>query len=159
MRKIENNKCWARESCACHGSTEPSGYLIVLSGGRGCSLGTSARPADTREGAPAVAMTTRSRNGLHGDTQTLVVSPGVAAGVGILAAFQGTQMQPHMNSQKDLTFLWDVFGEKSLHSLVKIHEKLHYYEKQNPMPILQGAAALADDLVEELQNKPINSEI
>ncbi|KAJ8797632.1 hypothetical protein J1605_001727 [Eschrichtius robustus] len=40
-----------------------------------------------------------------------------------------------------------------------IHEKLHYYEKQNPTPILQGAAALAGDLAEELQNKPLNSEI
>ncbi|XP_043335578.1 MAGUK p55 subfamily member 7 isoform X1 [Cervus elaphus] len=69
------------------------------------------------------------------------------------------QLQPHVDSQEDLTFLWDVFGEKSLHSLVKIHEKLHYYEKQNPVPILQGAAALADDLAEELQNKPLNSEI
>ncbi|XP_052583295.1 MAGUK p55 subfamily member 7 isoform X3 [Peromyscus californicus insignis] len=52
-----------------------------------------------------------------------------------------------------------MFGEKSLHSLVKIHEKLHYYEKQSPVPILHGAAALADDLAEELQNKPLNSEI
>ncbi|KAG5194269.1 hypothetical protein JEQ12_020630 [Ovis aries] len=48
------------------------------------------------------------------------------------------QMQPHVDSQEDLTFLWD------------IHEKLHYYEKQNPMPILQGVAGLADDLAEEL---------
>ncbi|KAI4562282.1 hypothetical protein MJT46_011244 [Ovis ammon polii x Ovis aries] len=145
------------------------------------------------------------------------------------------QLQPHVDSQEDLTFLWDVFGEKSLHSLVKmpcsfifnethdvkgrvvdtwklgmrdnlvavyfpspyecefvkslmlvklglifsvthwnhvfsdcpsvifilnlIHEKLHYYEKQNPVPVLQGAAALANDLAEELQNKPLNSEI
>ncbi|XP_067398657.1 MAGUK p55 subfamily member 7 isoform X2 [Emydura macquarii macquarii] len=52
-----------------------------------------------------------------------------------------------------------MFGEKSLHSLVKIHEKLHYYEKQSPVPILHGAAALADDLSEELQRKPLNPEI
>ncbi|XP_072507931.1 MAGUK p55 subfamily member 7 isoform X3 [Notamacropus eugenii] len=69
------------------------------------------------------------------------------------------QLQPHVDSQEDLTFLWDMFGEKSLHSLVKIHEKLHYYEKQNPVPILHGAAALANDLAEELQNKQLNSEI
>ncbi|XP_068942476.1 MAGUK p55 subfamily member 7 isoform X2 [Petaurus breviceps papuanus] len=69
------------------------------------------------------------------------------------------QLQPHVDSQEDLTFLWDMFGEKSLHSLVKIHEKLHYYEKQNPAPILHGAAALANDLAEELQNKQLNSEI
>uniref|UniRef100_A0A2K6EMX7 MAGUK p55 subfamily member 7 n=1 Tax=Propithecus coquereli TaxID=379532 RepID=A0A2K6EMX7_PROCO len=69
------------------------------------------------------------------------------------------QLQPHVDSQEDLTFLWDMFGEKCLHSLVKIHEKLHYYEKQSPVPILHGAAALASDLAEELQNKPLNSEI
>ncbi|XP_016849760.2 MAGUK p55 subfamily member 7 isoform X4 [Anolis carolinensis] len=52
-----------------------------------------------------------------------------------------------------------MFGEKSLHSLVKIHEKLHYYEKQSPVPMLHGASALADDLAEELQSKPLNNEI
>ncbi|KAI6074837.1 MAGUK p55 subfamily member 7 [Aix galericulata] len=44
-------------------------------------------------------------------------------------------------------------------STLRIHEKLHYYEKQNPVPILHSAAALADDLAEELQSKPLNSEI
>ncbi|XP_043365438.1 MAGUK p55 subfamily member 7 isoform X2 [Dermochelys coriacea] len=76
----------------------------------------------------------------------------------LLAALPA-QLQPHVDSQEDLTFLWDMFGEKSLHSLVKIHEKLHYYEKQSPVPILHGAAALADDLAEELQSKPLNTEI
>ncbi|KAL6059368.1 hypothetical protein STEG23_004859, partial [Scotinomys teguina] len=115
----------------------------------------------------------------------------------LLAALPA-QLQPHVDSQEDLTFLWDMFGEKSLHSLVKtpleqkehlaltpsiglyyvdqagpklgillpwslerklqIHEKLHSYEKQSPVPILHGAAALADDLTEELQNRPLNSE-
>ncbi|XP_073190449.1 MAGUK p55 subfamily member 7 isoform X2 [Lepidochelys kempii] len=74
----------------------------------------------------------------------------------LLAALPA-QLQPHVDSQEDLTFLWDMFGEKSLHSL--IHEKLHYYEKQSPVPILHGAAALADDLAEELQSKPLNTEI
>ena len=89
----------------------------------------------------------------------LSTGSGSDAGLYELLVALPAQIQTHMNSQKDPTFLWDVFGEKSLHSLVKNHEKLHYYEKQNPMPILQGAAALADDLAEELQNKPINSEI
>ncbi|XP_066886696.1 MAGUK p55 subfamily member 7 isoform X2 [Kogia breviceps] len=91
--------------------------------------------------------------------------PALSAGSGsdtglyeLLAALPA-QLQPHVDSQEDLTFLWDVFGEKSLHSLVKIHEKLHYYEEQNPTPVLQAAAALAGDLAEELQNKPLNSEI
>ncbi|XP_044084512.1 MAGUK p55 subfamily member 7 isoform X1 [Neovison vison] len=89
----------------------------------------------------------------------LSTGSGSDAGLYELLAALPAQLQPHVDSQEDLTFLWDMFGEKSLHSLVKIHEKLHYYEKQNPMPILHGAAVLADDLAEELQNKPLNSEI
>ncbi|KAM5338418.1 MAGUK p55 subfamily member 7 isoform 2-T4 [Glossophaga mutica] len=89
------------------------------------------------------------------------LSTGSSSDTGLyeLLAALPAQLQPHVDSQEDLTFLWDMFAEKSLHSLVKIHEKLHYYEKQNPVPILHGAAALADDLAEELQNKPLNSEI
>lgn len=69
------------------------------------------------------------------------------------------QLQPHVDSQEELAFLWDMFGEKSLHSLVKIHEKLHYYERQSPVPVLNVASALADDLAEELQSRPPNPEI
>lgn len=89
------------------------------------------------------------------------LSTGSAGEMGLyeLLATLPAQLQPHVNSQEDLTFLWDMFGEKSLHSLVKIHEKLHYYEKQSPVPILHRAAALADDLAEELQNKPLSSEM
>ncbi|KAM7176508.1 MAGUK p55 subfamily member 7 isoform 4-T8 [Macrochelys suwanniensis] len=83
----------------------------------------------------------------------------MTAGLYELLAALPAQLQPHVDSQEDLTFLWDMFGEKSLHSLVKIHEKLHYYEKQSPVPILHGAAVLADDLAEELQSKPLNTEI
>jgi hypothetical protein len=38
----------------------------------------------------------------------------------LLAALPA-QLQPHVDSQEDLTFLWDMFGEKSLHSLVKVN--------------------------------------
>lgn len=100
-----------------------------------------------------------------GHTPAACIMPALATGSAcdtglyeLLAALPA-QLQPHVDSQEDLTFLWDMFGEKSLHSLVKIHEKLHYYEKQSPVPILHGAAALADDLADELQNKPPNSEI
>nr|XP_025957303.1 MAGUK p55 subfamily member 7 isoform X2 [Dromaius novaehollandiae] len=89
----------------------------------------------------------------------LSTGSGSDTGLYELLAALPAQLQPHVDSQEDLTFLWDMFGEKSLHSLVKIHEKLHYYEKQNPVPVLHGAAALADDLAEELQSKPLNSEI
>ncbi|XP_070585516.1 MAGUK p55 subfamily member 7 isoform X2 [Erythrolamprus reginae] len=79
------------------------------------------------------------------------------AGLYELLASLPAQLQPHVDNQEDMTFLWDMFGEKSLHSL--IHEKLHHYEKQNPVPMLHSASALVDDLAEELQNKPQNNEI
>ncbi|XP_061441642.1 MAGUK p55 subfamily member 7 isoform X2 [Rhineura floridana] len=87
----------------------------------------------------------------------LSTGSGGDSGLYELLALLPAQLQPHVDSQEDMTFLWDMFGEKSLHSL--IHEKLHYYEKQTPMPMLHGASALADDLAEELQSKPLNSEI
>ncbi|XP_075683621.1 MAGUK p55 subfamily member 7 [Rhinoderma darwinii] len=89
------------------------------------------------------------------------LSTGAGSDTGLyeLLATLPAQLQPHVDSQEDLTFLWDMFGEKSLHSLVKIHEKLHYYEKENPQPIIHTATALADDLAEELQSRPLNSEI
>ncbi|XP_054847328.1 MAGUK p55 subfamily member 7 isoform X2 [Eublepharis macularius] len=87
----------------------------------------------------------------------LSTGSGGETGLYELLASLPAQLQPHVDSQEDLTFLWDMFGEKSLHSL--IHEKLHYYEKQSPVPMLHGASALADDLAEELQSKPLNSEI
>ncbi|XP_018414232.1 PREDICTED: MAGUK p55 subfamily member 7 [Nanorana parkeri] len=89
------------------------------------------------------------------------LSTGAGSDTGLyeLLATLPAQLQPHVDSQEDLTFLWDMFGEKSLHSLVKIHEKLHYYEKENPQPIIHSATALAEDLAEELQSKPLNSEI
>ncbi|XP_066136517.1 MAGUK p55 subfamily member 7 isoform X3 [Saccopteryx bilineata] len=89
----------------------------------------------------------------------LSTGSGTDTGLYELLAVLPAQLQPHVDRQEDLTFLWDMFGEKSLHSLVKIHEKLHCYEKHSPVPILYGAAALADDLAEELQNKPLNTEI
>nr|XP_042714167.1 MAGUK p55 subfamily member 7 isoform X4 [Chrysemys picta bellii] len=89
----------------------------------------------------------------------LSTGSGSDTGLYELLAALPAQLQPHVDSQEDLTFLWDMFGEKSLHSLVKIHEKLHYFEKQSPVPILHDAAALADDLAEELQSKPLNTEI
>lgn len=44
----------------------------------------------------------------------------------LLAALPA-QLQAHVDSQEDLTFLWDMFGEKSLHSLVKVnHADVRY---------------------------------
>lgn len=89
----------------------------------------------------------------------LSTAAGSDSGLCELLAALPSQLQRHVDSQEDLAFLWDMFGEKSLHSLVKIHEKLHYYEKENPLPIINSATALADDLAEELQSKPLNSEM
>ncbi|PKU32462.1 maguk p55 subfamily member 7 isoform x2 [Limosa lapponica baueri] len=57
--------------------------------------------------------------------------PALSAGSGsdtglyeLLAALPA-QLQPHVDSQEDLTFLWDMFGEKSLHSLVKFRKVGH----------------------------------
>ncbi|CAH2282208.1 MAGUK p55 subfamily member 7 [Pelobates cultripes] len=71
-----------------------------------------------------------------------------------------------------LPSLWSATSESPNHlALIKanahicaahfseIHEKLHYYEKENPLPIIQSATALAEDLAEELQGKPPNNEI
>ncbi|KAJ8797631.1 hypothetical protein J1605_001726 [Eschrichtius robustus] len=46
--------------------------------------------------------------------------PPTLAGLYELLAALPARLQPHVDSQEDLTFLWDVFGEKSLHSLVKL---------------------------------------
>ncbi|KAK6492253.1 MAGUK p55 subfamily member 7-like isoform X6 [Huso huso] len=88
----------------------------------------------------------------------LSTGPGNDTGLYELLAALPSQLQSHVDRQEDRTFLRDMFGEKSLHSLMKIHEKLQHYEKQCPSPVLHTAASLANDLAEELQSKPMNSE-
>ncbi|XP_041099926.1 MAGUK p55 subfamily member 7-like isoform X4 [Polyodon spathula] len=88
----------------------------------------------------------------------LSTGPGNDTGLYELLAALPSQLQPHVDRQEDQTFLQEMFGEKSLHSLMKIHEKLQHYEKQCPSPVLHTAASLAEDLAEELQSKPMDSE-
>nr|XP_023679305.1 MAGUK p55 subfamily member 7 isoform X3 [Paramormyrops kingsleyae] len=76
-----------------------------------------------------------------------------------LLATLPSQLKPHVDSQADCAFLQDMFGEKSLQALVKIHEKLQRYEDRSPTPVLISAGTLAQDLVKELQNKPVGLEI
>ncbi|XP_048122987.1 MAGUK p55 subfamily member 7 [Alosa alosa] len=76
-----------------------------------------------------------------------------------LLAVLPSQLQPHVQSPEDRSFLSNMFGEKSLHSLVKIHEKLQCYEDSSPAPVLQTAETLASDLAEELQNKTLTGDI
>ncbi|KAK1172039.1 MAGUK p55 subfamily member 7-like isoform X7 [Acipenser oxyrinchus oxyrinchus] len=88
----------------------------------------------------------------------LSTGPGSDTGLYELLAALPSQLQSYVDRQEDRTFLRDMFGEKSLHSLMKVHEKLQHYEKQCPSPVLHTAASLANDLAEELQSKPKNSE-
>ncbi|XP_041102957.1 MAGUK p55 subfamily member 7-like isoform X3 [Polyodon spathula] len=88
----------------------------------------------------------------------LSTGPGNDTDLYELLAALPSQLRPHVDRQEDQTFLRDMFGEKSLHSLMKIHEKLQQFEKQCPSPVLHTAASLADDLAEDLQSKPMDSE-
>ncbi|XP_029978358.1 MAGUK p55 subfamily member 3-like isoform X2 [Sphaeramia orbicularis] len=69
-----------------------------------------------------------------------------------------SQLHPDANHKEDLVFLKDVFSEKSLSYLMKIHEKLKQYEKLSPTPVLHSASCLAEDLAEELQNGPLEDD-
>uniref|UniRef100_A0A3B3DZ74 MAGUK p55 scaffold protein 3b n=1 Tax=Oryzias melastigma TaxID=30732 RepID=A0A3B3DZ74_ORYME len=69
-----------------------------------------------------------------------------------------SQLHPDANHKEDLVFLKDVFSEKSLGYLMKIHEKLNQYVKYSPTPVLHSASCLAEDLAEELQNGPLEDD-
>uniref|UniRef100_A0A7N9CXX0 MAGUK p55 subfamily member 7 n=4 Tax=Macaca TaxID=9539 RepID=A0A7N9CXX0_MACFA len=150
---------WARAFCARRGGAEPAGSRLSSA-------------------AVAVAVSLPRGPGLQGPER-----------VRLLLADRGCPEQKRLTKYTDLgrqrgcrllnwNSLWlsegRVSGERSADlflylascqlcqqdlGVTPIHEKLHYYEKQSPVPILHGAAALADDLAEELQNKPLNSEI
>ncbi|KAM3593549.1 uncharacterized protein V6R79_015097 [Siganus canaliculatus] len=76
----------------------------------------------------------------------------------LLAALP-SQLQPHVSRPEDNTFLQDMFGERSLHSLIKIHEWLQHYEERKPVPVLDSATALANGLSEELEGKSASGEM
>lgn len=62
-----------------------------------------------------------------------------------------SQLSPDSSRGEEAGFLRDVFSERSLSYLMKIHEKLRCYERQSPSPVLHSAVALAEDVAEELQ--------
>ncbi|CAL8304470.1 unnamed protein product [Merluccius merluccius] len=86
--------------------------------------------------------------------------PVLTAGAGLheTLALLTSQLRPDANHQEDMVFLQNVFSEKSLGYLMKIHEKLRQYERQSPSPILHSASTLAEDVAEELQSGPMSSE-
>uniref|UniRef100_G3P4R6 MAGUK p55 scaffold protein 3a n=1 Tax=Gasterosteus aculeatus aculeatus TaxID=481459 RepID=G3P4R6_GASAC len=69
-----------------------------------------------------------------------------------------SQLRPDANHKEDMVFLKDVFSERSLGCLMKIHEKLRQYERQSPTPVLYSASSLAEDVAEELHSGPMSTE-
>uniref|UniRef100_A0A3B5MQE7 MAGUK p55 scaffold protein 3a n=1 Tax=Xiphophorus couchianus TaxID=32473 RepID=A0A3B5MQE7_9TELE len=69
-----------------------------------------------------------------------------------------SQLRPDANHKEDMVFLKDVFSERSLGYLMKIHEKLRQYERQSPTPVLHSASSLAENVAEELQTGPMSTE-
>ncbi|XP_034563766.1 MAGUK p55 subfamily member 3-like isoform X2 [Notolabrus celidotus] len=86
--------------------------------------------------------------------------PIVSASTGLheTLALLTSQLHPDANHKEDLVFLKDVFSEKSLGYLMKIHDKLRQYEKHSPTPVLHSASYLAEDLADELQNGPLEED-
>ncbi|KAM6897177.1 LOW QUALITY PROTEIN: MAGUK p55 subfamily member 3-like [Xenentodon cancila] len=86
--------------------------------------------------------------------------PIVSASTGLheTLALLTSHLHPDANHKEDLVFLKDVFSEKSLSYLMKIHEKLRQYVKYSPTPVLHSASCLAEDLAEELQNGPLDDD-
>uniref|UniRef100_A0A8C1P5Y0 Membrane protein, palmitoylated 3a (MAGUK p55 subfamily member 3) n=1 Tax=Cyprinus carpio TaxID=7962 RepID=A0A8C1P5Y0_CYPCA len=86
--------------------------------------------------------------------------PVLSAGAGLheTLALLTSQLRPDANHKEDMVFLRDVFSERSLSYLMKIHEKLRQYEKQSPTPVLHSASTLAEDVAEELQSGPMSAE-
>ncbi|XP_058301103.1 MAGUK p55 subfamily member 3 isoform X3 [Hylobates moloch] len=80
------------------------------------------------------------------------------AGLHETLALLTSQLRPDSNHKEEMGFLRDVFSEKSLSYLMKIHEKLRYYERQSPTPVLHSAVALAEDVMEELQAASVHSD-
>ncbi|CAG5897337.1 unnamed protein product [Menidia menidia] len=73
--------------------------------------------------------------------------PVLTAGAGLheTLALLTSQLRPDANHKEDMVFLKDVFSERSLGYLMKIHEKLRQYERQSPTPVLHSASSLAED--------------
>ncbi|XP_048859164.1 MAGUK p55 subfamily member 3 isoform X1 [Brienomyrus brachyistius] len=85
--------------------------------------------------------------------------PVLTAGIGLheTLALLTSQLRPDANHKEDMVFLKDVFSEKSLGYLMKIHERLRLYECQCPAPVLHSASSLVEDVAEELQSKSMSS--
>ncbi|XP_054616062.1 MAGUK p55 subfamily member 3 isoform X3 [Dunckerocampus dactyliophorus] len=86
--------------------------------------------------------------------------PVLTAGAGLheTLALLTSQLRPDANHKEDMVFLKDVFSERSLGYLMKIHERLRQYERQSPTPVLHSVSPLAEDVADELQSRAMSSE-
>uniref|UniRef100_UPI00398ED7B7 MAGUK p55 subfamily member 3-like n=1 Tax=Pristiophorus japonicus TaxID=55135 RepID=UPI00398ED7B7 len=82
-----------------------------------------------------------------------------AAGLHEVLALLTAQLRPDANLTAEIGFLTEVFSENSFNSLLKIHQKLRQFVRQGPSPALHSAAALAEDISEELQSGSHNSDM
>uniref|UniRef100_A0A3P8PGH4 MAGUK p55 subfamily member 7 n=1 Tax=Astatotilapia calliptera TaxID=8154 RepID=A0A3P8PGH4_ASTCA len=84
--------------------------------------------------------------------------PLLSSGLYELLAALPSQLQPHVNCSEDNTFLQDMFGERSLHSLVKLceHCVLDYFQVSDE---LEGKSASQDvkELLKLLANPHVKS--
>ncbi|XP_051958190.1 MAGUK p55 subfamily member 3 isoform X2 [Xyrauchen texanus] len=85
-----------------------------------------------------------------------VLSP--TTGLHEMLALLTSQLHPEANHKEDLVFLREVFSERGLSYLMKIHERLRQFQVQSPIPVLHSASCLAEDVAEELQNGPLEED-
>ncbi|XP_060746698.1 MAGUK p55 subfamily member 3 isoform X2 [Tachysurus vachellii] len=86
--------------------------------------------------------------------------PVLSANMGLheILALLTSQLHPGANHKEDLVFLREVFSERSLGYLMRIHDRLRQYEQQSPTPVFHSAACLAEDVAEELQSGPLEGD-
>uniref|UniRef100_A0A672LW13 MAGUK p55 scaffold protein 3 n=1 Tax=Sinocyclocheilus grahami TaxID=75366 RepID=A0A672LW13_SINGR len=85
-----------------------------------------------------------------------VLSP--TTGLHEILALLTSQLHPDANHKEDMVFLREVFSERSLSYIMKIHERLRQFQLQSPTPVLHSASCLAEDVAEELQIGPLEED-
>ncbi|XP_077364939.1 MAGUK p55 subfamily member 7 isoform X4 [Festucalex cinctus] len=89
----------------------------------------------------------------------LTTAVGHEPGLYELLAALPSKLKPHASHPEESTFLQGMFGEKSLHSLFMIHNRLQNYEERKPTPVLNNAASLCSELSEELKGQSVPKEV
>ncbi|XP_077410846.1 MAGUK p55 subfamily member 7 isoform X2 [Vanacampus margaritifer] len=89
----------------------------------------------------------------------LTTAVGPEPGLYELLAALPSKLKPHASHPEESTFLQGMFGEKSLHSLFMIHDRLQNYEERKPTPVFNSAASLCTELSEDLQGQSVTKEV